>query len=281
MNRSKWIHTFFLTTATGLLLSIPTVTLADRAHAWADKPSKNQYRPSANYAWNPSGGILIKRSATGRYQVNFQKFGRNAKGSHVQVGAYGSGATCNVLGWSHTAPDFTVKVACYNSSGGAVDSRFVVEASFPDTGAGVDAKKIIQLPSVSELQIQGGVTQGPSQPGQPVKRRVLKDGRVEVTYPDGKIVRTGPSGKEIIHPDGKVEKWVYSTAAPAATPPAPPNGSNLAQFLNSHSTNLLDSIRTLVGGDVASIENYLAGENEPNLYNQISKRSRVIRELLQ
>ncbi len=276
MKNSGRIRKHLAALAGSLLMLAPSAVLADRAYAWADQPAKQDYRPNAAYSSNAAGGIIVKRQARGRYQVLFQKFGRNQNGSHVQVGAYGGITICNVQNWNHLPPDFTVNIYCFNHNGQAADSRFVVEASFPDPGPGASAGQLLQImPNLQILEQTGA-----SQPSQPVKRRVLDDGRVEIVYSDGTIVVRGPGGEEITYPDGRVEVRAYFTGAPSATPPAPPSGSDLARFLNDHSARLLDAIRALVGGDAESVDNYLARENEPNLYNQIRKRSLVIGELL-
>lgn len=93
----------------------------DSAYVWASSPSTASYTPSSIWSHNPSGrGTTVSRTSTGRYQVYFPGF-TGADGGDVQVTAYSSaGARCVSNGWSTEY----AYVACYDSSGAAVDSLF-------------------------------------------------------------------------------------------------------------------------------------------------------------
>ena len=111
----------------------PSPPTDDIAFAWANNPTAASYQPSATYAHNPAGPIIIKRVWTGRYAVRFQGFGGNGKaGGNVQVVSWGGAATrCKVASWSSGGSDFIANVYCVNSAGKPVDERYAVLVSWP------------------------------------------------------------------------------------------------------------------------------------------------------
>jgi hypothetical protein len=106
-----------------------------QCYLWAQSASSSinvPYTPSATYSFNASGRAAantVTRTATGTYTVTCKGVGGGSAwgpGGHVQVTAYGSEDAdyCKVQNWGTGGADFTAIVKCYNSAGGASDSRF-------------------------------------------------------------------------------------------------------------------------------------------------------------
>src|SRR5438270_61729 len=109
-------------------LALPALASAQKSgYVWADNPTSASYTPSTIYSFNSSGGgITISRSGVGAYVVNFSGIGGSGSaGGNVLVTAYGGGSeTCKVVSWNSGGADFIVNVRCFNSAGGAVDTRY-------------------------------------------------------------------------------------------------------------------------------------------------------------
>jgi hypothetical protein len=129
----------FCYSATGLAAdSLFTMTYAngrnllgsgrDYGYAWADQPAAASYLPAAQYAKSkPGGPIVITRTGTGRYTVEFNGLGTSVV-SDVQVTSYGSGASeCRVVRWLGNGVGQAVAVACYEGDGFAADAYFTVQ----------------------------------------------------------------------------------------------------------------------------------------------------------
>jgi hypothetical protein len=83
--------------------------------------SPSSSSPSPNYSYNPSGTIIINHPTTGLFKLAFNGLG--ATGGTVQVGAYGSNDVCTTGGWTGSG---SVNVKCYDPSGNATDTAFVI-----------------------------------------------------------------------------------------------------------------------------------------------------------
>jgi hypothetical protein len=98
-----------------------------RGYAWNDTASPTLNTPANltnGYVFNSSGGtVSLTRTATGSYYVDFA--GLNLQPATVLVSAYGSGnpVNCHETSWGSTG---NVGVACYDSTGAPVDSRFTI-----------------------------------------------------------------------------------------------------------------------------------------------------------
>jgi len=92
------------------------------AYVWADQASAASYVPDARYQYNSERDHPVRaRSPSGAAP------GRRRLRGSANVTAYGSGiTTCKLVGWQPSGPDELVDVACHNSAGGAVDSRFTM-----------------------------------------------------------------------------------------------------------------------------------------------------------
>lgn len=100
------------------------------AYVFADDASAPfEYCPSS-VSWNSEGGAnCIQRTGTGTYDVILGGLAEQA--GSVQVTSFGdSGEYCNVAGWGPAPMPDTgaqrVQVACYDTSGLAEDSRFML-----------------------------------------------------------------------------------------------------------------------------------------------------------
>jgi probable HAF family extracellular repeat protein len=98
--------------------------------AIADQSTTDSYTPSANSAFNSSGGeITATRSAIGQYTIEFaglQKLSGHTE--HVQVTPFGTTlSTCNVVNWNNsTSGGLKVRTECRNGAGEFMDSQYNV-----------------------------------------------------------------------------------------------------------------------------------------------------------
>jgi hypothetical protein len=103
-----------------------TKRYSDRAFAFANQPTTNDYAPPAGASHNPSGAIRVFRNNVGVYFVRFTGFGTKLTGigGHPQAVAIGTGAQhCKVGSWGGS-PDLIVTVQCYSRDGLAKDVKF-------------------------------------------------------------------------------------------------------------------------------------------------------------
>jgi hypothetical protein len=125
-------------TAGGLFCAL-AVASAGAAHAttvnrigwvWANAASATSpYAPYVNYSYNSSGGpIVITRTGTGSYRVDFGKLYTTAPGGDVQVSAYNTTGYCMSAGWGHADKGKIIQayVTCYAANGSAADSQFTL-----------------------------------------------------------------------------------------------------------------------------------------------------------
>jgi len=120
-----------------------------------------------------------------------------------------------------------------------------------------------------------------SQPqSSPASATILPDGSIQLTMPDGskRLARPGACGWTTVAPDGKKNVSTCFQVQPA-TPPVPEGAS--ATWLAAHSDSLLNVARDLLGGDAASIDNYLktAESGQPGIYDRIRLRTDLISKL--
>jgi hypothetical protein len=112
------------------------------------------------------------------------------------------------------------------------------------------------------------------------KKKITANGEVETVLPDGtrRISKPGQCGWTTIFPDG-TRSSTQCNQVPMATPPFPDPVS--AKWLDAHSSSLLDIIRSLLGNDQTSIDNYIRN-NEPSsmgVYDRIRMRAALIATL--
>jgi hypothetical protein len=108
-----------------------------------------------------------------------------------------------------------------------------------------------------------------------VTRKILPDGTVELHYPDGTIRHRFAGGETVTRPDGTSSTMLFQNAQPPTPPTAPPDTSH-ANWLDAENARLLDIMRTLVGNDEASIQNYLEREGGHTVYEQIEARTGAV-----
>ena len=253
-----------ISTMVMLLVTVPAIAAGSgQGYAWADKPTQPNYTPSSAYSYNSSGGnIKVTRKGVGTYAIRFAGLGgRGTAGGHAQVSAYGPGSElCKIKSWDSRMADFTVNVGCFKSNGQAVDTRFLVNISWP-----LKTQPAILTPSSSN---QASPT-----------RSISAEGNVVFTYSDGRIVEYYDGGFRTTMPDGRVSSASYSTQAPAAIPTDPPAGVT-QDWLAEHNEGLLSIINALVGNDQKVIDDYLAFEGQgSSIYQKISKRRTIISRL--
>jgi hypothetical protein len=129
-------------------------------------------------------------------------------------------------------------------------------------------------------QVQAG-KENMESPDQSVTKKILPDGSVEITYPDGRIERRFKGGFEVYDPETKQsQKYLFHTGARPPIPPSLPDGAGLI-WMESHSEKLLGIIKSLVNNDPDSIENYLQYEGEQDIYNKILLREETISYMVQ
>lgn len=104
---------------------------ADRAFAFANQPTVNDYSPDPKGSWNPAGSTEVRRLGVGTYLVLFSnlRLQLSMDGGHPQVNAVGSGkAHCEVGEWGAglSSADLLLTVVCHTPAGALVDSKFSV-----------------------------------------------------------------------------------------------------------------------------------------------------------
>jgi hypothetical protein len=103
---------------------------ADRAFAFGNQPTADEYTAGGTGSWSPGGPIRISRVGTGRYRVVFASLGSWTNRGQGHVTAVGPGKVYCALGefWGgEPAPsDLTLDVACFMPGGSSVDSKFNV-----------------------------------------------------------------------------------------------------------------------------------------------------------
>jgi hypothetical protein len=108
-------------------------------------------------------------------------------------------------------------------------------------------------------------------------RRILPNGHVELRYPDGTIRERYRGGETVTKPgQSKPSIVLYSSAQPPTPPGVPPDQTH-TEWLDAENKRLLGIIRTLVGNDEPSIQNYLSREGSgASLYQRVSSRTDAI-----
>lgn len=111
-------------------------------------------------------------------------------------------------------------------------------------------------------------------------RTINGDGWVETAMPDGtkRLTRPGGCGFFTVFPDGK-KSGSSCVQVPIATPPLPDQVG--ARWLEKHNAYLLQIVRSLLGNDEASVNNYLHND-EPataTIYDKIALRTDLIDQL--
>lgn len=195
------------------------------------------------------------------------------------------------LGTTQCAPAIfstnQIEVAMYVGGGSAFLKRqFSFAKTWSQPGAALPpvirlAEMRPRLPLQRPPQAQLGQAQPPqlSPPDQQagaVERRILPDGAVELHYPDGTIRKLFGGGETITRPDGTSSTMLYQNAQPPTPPTAPPDSAH-ANWLEGENERLLNIMRTLVGHDEPSIQNYLEREGaDRTVYEQIDARTQAV-----
>jgi hypothetical protein len=123
---------------------------ANRAFAFAHKPTAASYAPAAAGSYNPAGTMQVTRLYTGNYSVLFNGLGAKlgGKGGHVQVNAVGAGkAWCKVAEDWGGNPNLGVFVQCYTTGGLPVDAKFTVLFLLPSEHLAYGYANVVSTPS--------------------------------------------------------------------------------------------------------------------------------------
>jgi hypothetical protein len=175
-----------------------------------------------------------------------------------------------------------IEVAMYEGGGDAFLERpFRFAKTWSQPGAALEPvlrlarmRPALQVAPRPELQIVQPPLVSPGDPGA-VSRKVLPDGSVELRYSDGTIRRLFAGGQEITRPDGTTSTMLYQNAQPPTPPTAPPDPTH-ASWLEAQNERLLGVIRTLVGNDEPSVQNYLEREGDRTVYQRIEARTEAV-----
>jgi hypothetical protein len=183
-----------------------------------------------------------------------------------------------------------IEVAMYVGGGEAFLKRqFSFAKTWSQPGAALPAVvRLAQLQSRPALQRAPQAVLQQAQPPQvltppggagqsgAVERRIRPDGTVELHYPDGTIRHLFGGGQTITQPDGSSSTMLYQNAQPPTPPTAPPDASH-ASWLEAENEQLLNIMRTLVGNDEPSIQNYLEREGaDRTIYERIDARTEAV-----
>lgn len=126
-------------------------------------------------------------------------------------------------------------------------------------------------------------TTQPAAPAGEPERSILSDGRVQIRYPDGRVViYEAGCGYTTIYPDGSTSSALCNQVQPASLP-ALPSDPDLRGFLEAHRDHLLQQISKLVDYRQDEIDLYVSYESgtATGLFEQIQMRMRLIDTLLQ
>ena len=84
---------------------------ADVAYAWVTLGGGEEvtYNNADSYVDNPTGDVIVNRTAAGVYRVRFEGQGGNP-GGHVQVSSYGRAQNAAVTSWWDSGDDLMVEV---------------------------------------------------------------------------------------------------------------------------------------------------------------------------
>jgi hypothetical protein len=179
-----------------------------------------------------------------------------------------------------------IEVAMYEGGGEAFLKR---QFSFAKTWSqpGASLPPVLQL---ARLQARPALQRTPqlevlgTPPAQPagadpdgaVSRKILPDGSVELRYPDGTVRHRFGGGETVTRPDGTTSTMLFQNAQPPTPPTAPPDAGH-ADWLEAENSRLLDIMRTLVGNDETSVQNYLEREGPGRtVYEQIEARTGAV-----
>jgi hypothetical protein len=197
------------------------------------------------------------------------------------------------LGTNRSAPAIfstnQIEVAMYVGGGAAFLKRqFSFAKTWSQPGATLppvvrpaELRARLPLQRPPRAQLEQAPPQLPSPPDEvgqagAVERRILPDGAVELHYPDGTIRKLFGGGETITRPDGTSSTMLYQNAQPPTPPTAPPDSTH-ASWLDAENERLLNIMRTLVGHDEPSIQNYLAKEGaDRTVYEQIDARTEAV-----
>ena len=101
------------------------------SYLWSDRTT-GVFEPSNRFSHSQSLGFnTVERTAPGRYRATLP--GIPGSGGHAQVSAYGPDtARCQIVSWGLAARNAIVDVACFNSDGSPMDTRFSLQFSNQD-----------------------------------------------------------------------------------------------------------------------------------------------------
>ncbi|MDX2419247.1 MAG: jacalin-like lectin [Xanthomonadales bacterium] len=172
------------------------------------------------------------------------------------------------------------RVKKWGGKGGGNTYRFTGSRKSPITGIWGRSGKFLDAIGAVKPKTEKDMPATPGSGGV-TKRSINSKGYIVTTYPDGSRTERFPGGMEKFNPDGtSMGKMLFSTAAPAAIPPDPPDNFEEA-WLTEQSDGLLSIIRTLVGGDETSVTQYLESEKVSlSIYEKINKRRRVVGDMV-
>lgn len=111
-----------------------------------------------------------------------------------------------------------------------------------------------------------------------VNRKILDDGKVEITFSDSSKIIKSRGGIIKISPDGhKVILTFLST--PLLVPPALPSENSITAWLDQVNKSLLELIQFRLNNDAVSIANFQKPESSLKLYEIINRRIEFINYL--
>ncbi|KAI9013508.1 hypothetical protein DFJ74DRAFT_645276 [Hyaloraphidium curvatum] len=120
-------------------------------YVYADSKSRvGAYQPGARWNWNSAGGAnTVNRTSAGRYTVRFPGLGAGAFRGAVMVTAYGSvHRWCKAAGYSFSAGDAVLRVACGDAANYPKDAEFTASFSNGDGAAAGYAHVYADRPSM-------------------------------------------------------------------------------------------------------------------------------------
>lgn len=112
-----------------------------------------------------------------------------------------------------------------------------------------------------------------------VKRRILDNGSVELTYSDGKIEIYSDGTITVKYPDGTA--MTYSMMQVMTLVPPMPNDPDVNEWFSVLNSNMDDIVSHLLHGDEASIHNYKNTLSDYNAAERINNGMKIIGFLIE
>ncbi|MFV0593931.1 MAG: hypothetical protein ACK5M7_21350 [Draconibacterium sp.] len=203
----------------------------------------NQVTIAFNYnITTPRGARIFIRPISGTRQTpNY-----SASGSPIYKGKGNANATFTITAGQTKVTQLRIQIYNDNQSQLLFEFYFPVEYTFTNKPISITLSKqatgqlqtIHNIQKVPKEQTMPANESTDQQENQPLKKKILPDGKIEITYPNGRIETRYNGGRTVYDPvTGQTMTYAFSTQARAVIPPSLPEGEELV-WMEIHSENL-------------------------------------------